>query len=134
VAAECPKDPNYRSKFDMAEEAGRIEKIASSKRKTVLPTPELSAQALNVLGVRSDQVQFNDSNVATDLDSSLDSELLDQESTAFPDIQHMKARAPKGVNLVSISQVSDQDAELVRKKSRRTPSFQIMSGRKSTVS
>lgn len=108
--------------------------MSSSKRKTVLPTPELSAQALNVLCVRSDQDQFNDSNVATSLTSSLDSELIDEEKTAFPDIQHMKTRAPKGMNLISIAQVADTETELVRKKSRRTPSFQIMSGRKSPVS
>lgn len=133
MAAECPKDPNYRSRFDIAEEAGRIEKIASHKHKTVLPTPELSAQALSVLALRSAQDQFNDSNVATDL-SSIDSELLDEESTAFPDIQHMKSRAPKGTNLVSFTLIADPETELSRKKSRRTPSFQIMSGRKSPVS
>ena len=133
MAAECPRDPNYRSRFDLVEEMGRIEKIASKMHKTVLPTPELSAQALNVLGLRSDQDQFNDSNVATDL-SSLDSELLDEESTAFPDIQHMKSRVPKGTNLVSFQHIEDSEAEVGRKNTRRTPSFQIMSGRKSPVS
>lgn len=96
----------------------------------MLPSPEFSTQALNVLGARSGQDEFNDSNVATDMSSSLDSELINEESTAFPDIQYMKNRAPKGPNLFPTELTLDSDRELRRSKSKKQPGFQIMAGRK----
>lgn len=39
-AAQCPKDPNYRSRFDLLEEAVRLQKITQFKHKQRLSAPD----------------------------------------------------------------------------------------------
>ena len=104
---ECPKDPNIRSQIDLAEEMTRLDKIAGTrlKHKHVLPSPEMSAFALQVLTTRSQQFNFNDPQVASSPDSSLFEEAEEgAELQPFRDIGELKARARRAESSMEVAQ------------------------------
>ena len=106
---ECPKDPNYRSKFDLAEESHRLEKMTGTKHKQTLPSPEFSALALNTLVVRSSMDQFNGEDPVT---SGSESVITDEdEPGGFVDIREMRVHVPKQRSVVSLEEVTGKDGE-----------------------
>lgn len=112
---ECPKDPNFRSQIDLVEEITRLEKLSDSKQKTKLsmPSPEMSAFALQVLAGKSEQFEFNDPRVASSPDDSLYEEMEegDGELKPFREIGELKARARRAESSIEVTQFLTKDLE-----------------------
>lgn len=73
--ADCPKDPNLRSKFDISREMDRLEGI-NKHRKANLSSGMMATQALSLLSEKSQVQEFHHTMVAT---SPVDSALYDSD-------------------------------------------------------
>lgn len=130
---ECPKDPNIRSQLDLAEEMTRLDKLAGTrlKHKHVLPSPEMSAFALQVLAARSQQFEFNDPRVASSPDSSLFEDEEGEELLPFRDIGELKARVRRAESSIEVEQLGKTLTKEVRfsklAQIRRQPALELRS-------
>lgn len=121
---ECPKDPNFRSQCDLIEEMARLGKLVGIKHKHALPSPEMSAFALHVLGMRSQQNQFNDPRVASSPDSSLldEEEFSQTQPVPFQDVFSLKMRVKKQNTSFEVAQF---ETKALRNEGKLTKLAQI---------
>ena len=113
---DCPKDPNFRSAHDLAEELQRIADMHQLKKKTE-EQPE-NTQALDLLIERTGNEVFN-RQVSDSLTSSDDSySLQPADPSEFSDIQKIK----RGVsfdpsrNLLQVEDYMGKERKGTRKK------------------
>ena len=114
-AVQCPKDPNYRSRFDLIEEAVRLDKIDHMKHKQRLSSPDANLWK-DFMSGKEHKTHLADS---AD-DSEVHSEVGDP--TPFAEIRKMRA----GFALPSpVSSVYDDLSSGVESKLPSSPSYRL---------
>jgi uncharacterized protein YhaN len=114
-AVQCPKDPNYRSRFDLIEEAARLDKITHLKHKQRLSSPDANPLR-DFMSGKEHKKQLEDS----EDDSEVHSEVGDH--TPFAEIRKLRA----GFALPSpVSSLYDDLSSGVESKLPNSPSYRL---------
>ena len=113
-AFQCPKDPNYRSRFDLLEEAVRLEKITHFKHKQRLSSLDGSLGKGFMTGKEHKKREYFESE-----GSEVNSDTEDK--TAFAEVRKMRA----GVTLVATSSLFDDLSSPTESKPPTSPSYHL---------
>ena len=119
-APQCPKDPNYRSRYDIAEESLRLDKISTFKHKSRLSSPD--SQLLPTFK-RGKEHLVSPCSPSSEDPAEAFTPL--ETRTAFNDIHKLRSKMPVSPpNVSGYEEINSRNEAKPRKKTINSKSYQ----------